>query len=83
MPESTIRIRVPLESLLDSIPKLNLKQKLRLWELLEQQIAQADEDTLEQDPEVQAQIRAARADYQAGDYVTIDEYISKRRKRPR
>lgn len=81
MPESTVRIKIPMESLLESISKLNLKEKLRLWGLLEQQIAQADEDLLEQDPKIRAEIQAARADYRAGNYLTIDEYISRRRKR--
>jgi hypothetical protein len=81
MPESTVKIKIPMESLLESISKLNLKEKLRLWGILEQQIAQADEDLLEQDPKVRAAIQAAREDYRAGDYLTIDEYISKRRRK--
>ena len=71
MPESTVRIKIPMESLLESISKLNLKEKLRLWGILEQQIAQADEDLLEQDPKIRAQIQAAREAYQAGDFITL------------
>jgi len=50
--------------------------EIRLWELLEEQLAQAEEEAWEQDPTVQAEIREARAAYQAGDCVTIDEYIA-------
>ena len=70
MPESTVKIKIPMESLLESISKLNLKEKLRLWGILEQQIAQADEDRLDQDPKIRAAIQAARADYQIGNFVT-------------
>jgi hypothetical protein len=48
---------------------------------LDEQIAQAEEEAWEQDPTVQAEIREARAAYQAGDYVTIDEYIARRREK--
>jgi len=83
MPESSVKIKVSFESLMDSVSKLNLKEKLRLWELLERQIAQADEDLLEQDPQIKAEIEEARAAHQAQDYMTIDEYIAKKRKKPR
>lgn len=48
-------------------------KKHRLWELLYEQVAQAEEELWEQDPGFQAEIREARAAYEAGDYVTIDE----------
>jgi hypothetical protein len=54
----------------------SLRDKLRLWELPDEQTAQAEEEAWEQDPTVEAEIREARAAYQAGDYVTIDEYIA-------
>jgi hypothetical protein len=45
-------------------------------ELLDEQIGQAEEDLWEQNPTIQAEIQEARAAYEAGDYVTIDEYIA-------
>jgi hypothetical protein len=80
MAQEGVRLLIPFESLVDSVTALSLKDKLRLWELLDEQIAQAEEEAWEQDPTVQAEIREARAVYQAGDYVTIDEYICKHRK---
>jgi hypothetical protein len=62
-----------------TLAELSLRDKFRLWELLDEQIAQAEEEAWEQAPTVQAEIREARAAYQAGDYVTIDEYIAQRR----
>lgn len=78
MAQESVRLLIPFESLVDSVTELGLRDKLRLWELLDEQIAQAEEEAWEQDPAVQAEIREARAAYQAGDYMTIDEYVARR-----
>ena len=57
--------------------------KRRLWELLDQEMAQIEEETWEQDPTTQAEIQEARAAYQSGDYVTIDDYAAQRHKESR
>jgi hypothetical protein len=77
MTQETVKLSISVETLTDCLTQLGLKDKLRLWELLDEQLAQAEEDAWEQDPTVQAEIREARAAYQAGDYVTIDEYIAR------
>jgi hypothetical protein len=40
-----------------------------------------DEELWEQDPVVLAEIQEARAAYQAGGYVTIDEYVAQQREK--
>jgi hypothetical protein len=45
--------------------------------ILEQQIEQAEEDLWDRDPIAQAEIREARADYAVGNYVTLDDYLSR------
>ncbi len=77
MPQATVKLSIPFEALVESVKELGLKEKYLLWELLSEQMAQAEESLWEQDPVVQAEIREARAAYQAGDYVTIDEYIAR------
>jgi len=77
----TVNLSIPFESLVESMKELSLDEKYRLWELLEEQIAQAEEEILERDPSVQAEIQAARAEYQSGDYETIDEYIAHRKEK--
>ena len=72
MAQESARLLIPFESLVDSVAELSLRDKLRLWELLDEQIARAEEEAWEQDPTVQAEIREARAAYQAGDYLTLD-----------
>jgi len=66
---------IPFESLADYVEKLSIEDKTRLWELLEEQLAQAEEDILEQDPIIQSEINKARKAYKAKDYISIDEYI--------
>ncbi len=43
-------------------------------------MADVEEEMWDEDPALQDEIREARAAYQAGDYVTIDEYIAGRRR---
>jgi hypothetical protein len=83
MTQETVKLWIPFEALLDSVRELGLKDKRRLWELLDEQMAQAEEEMWEQEQAVQAEIQEARAAYQAGDYVTIDEYIAQRREKAR
>jgi hypothetical protein len=45
--------------------------------IIEQQIEQAEEDLWDRDPIIQSEIREARADYAAGNYVTLDDYLSR------
>ena len=78
MPQTAVRLSIPFESLVKSVRELGLKEKRLLWELLDEQMAQIEEDLWERDTAVRPEIQEARAAYQAGDYVTIDEYIAQR-----
>jgi len=40
---------------------------------------QAEEERWEHDPAVLVQIQEARAAYQAGDYITLEEYVARNR----
>lgn len=78
MTQETVRLQIPFESLVDAIASLGIKEKRRLWQLLDEEISQVEEDLLEEDPTVQAEIQEARIAYQTGNYQTIDEYITNR-----
>lgn len=71
MSQGTIQVVIPFESLINSLAGPSLQDKLRLWKWLGEHIAQVEENSWEQDPALQAELREARAAYQAGDYVTI------------
>lgn len=75
MAQGSVRLVIPFESLLGSIAELNVRDKVRLLEWLDEQLAQAEEEAADRDPAIEAEIREARAAYHAGDYVTIDEYV--------
>ena len=81
MTQESVELLIPFESLVKSVTKLCMRDKFRLWELLDEQMAHAEEKEWEEDPSVKAEIQEARAAYQEGDYVTIDEYIAQRRRK--
>ncbi|MFB2837698.1 hypothetical protein [Floridanema evergladense] len=78
MTQKTVQVAIPFESLIDVISSLNLEDKRKLWQMLDEEISQAEEDLLEEDPTVVAEIEAARIAYKNGDYQSIDEYIASR-----
>ena len=80
MAQENVELLIPFESLIDCIEKLDVQEKIQLWELLDEEIALIEEDIFEQNPIIQAEIQEARDAYKEGNYITIDEYISKRRK---
>ncbi|WP_414755975.1 hypothetical protein [Anabaena sp. CCY 9910] len=78
MSQETVKLQIPLESLLKAISSLDLEEKRKLWQVLEVEIAQAEEDLLEQDPVVLLEVEEARNAYKSGDYLTIEQYITNR-----
>ena len=74
MAENTVKVDISFQSLVEAISSLGITEKHRLWELLEAELFSDDEDS----PEDIAEIQAARADYTAGDYITFDEYNTRR-----
>jgi hypothetical protein len=72
-----VRLSVPFESLLESVTNLSPRDKLRLWRVLNEQIAQWEEEILQEDPLVRAEIQEAREAYLRGDYLTLEEYIAR------
>jgi hypothetical protein len=73
---ATVRLQLSIETLIEVISSLDLEEKQQLREVIEQQIFEAEEDAMEQDPQVLAEIAEARKAYQQGDYQTIQEYIA-------
>ncbi|QGZ91287.1 hypothetical protein [Microcystis aeruginosa] len=71
-----VRMQVSLESLIEAITSLNVEGKRKLLEILEDQIFEAEEDSMENDPQVLAEVEEARKAYQIGDYQTIQAYIT-------
>ncbi len=74
---STINLKIPFESLSEVINSLDLAQKQQLLEILEQQIFEEEEASYQDDDETLAELQKVRAEYQSGDYVTLEQYLGK------
>jgi hypothetical protein len=73
-----VKLQISFEALVEAIATLDLENKQQLLEILEDQIFDAEEDEMENSPEVLAEVEESRKAYQAGDYQTIEEYIANR-----
>ena len=78
MTQETVNLKISFESLVNAIASLGLEEQRKLWQILDEQIAEAEDKLLEEDPNAQAEIEEARTAYQVGDYLTLDEYIAQR-----
>ncbi|KAM3100374.1 hypothetical protein ACKFKG_01305 [Phormidesmis sp. 146-35] len=77
MTQDTAKVGISFQSLLEAVSSLDVPEKRKLWELLESELFQDEEDS----PEDMAEIEVARADYKAGHYTTFDEYAAQRANR--
>ncbi len=73
---TTVSLQIPIESLIAAIDTLELEDRRKLLEILEQKIFEAEEADYEEDAETAAEIKAVQAEYEAGDYVTFDEFMA-------
>ena len=73
----TVNLTIPFDFLLQAIAQLNSDDKQRLWEFLDDEL----HDDEIGDAEEEAEVAAAYAEYEAGDFVTLDEYASRRAQR--
>ena len=78
MTQETVNLKTSFESLVNAIASLSLEKQRKLWQILDEQIAEAEDKLLEEDSNAQAEIEEARTAYQVGDYLTLDEYIAQR-----
>ncbi len=72
-----INLTIPLESLLEAVSALNLDAKRQILDLLEQQIFAAEEANYQEDPETVAEMAAIQAEYDAGEFIKIDNFDSR------
>lgn len=75
----TFNLAIPFDFLLQAIAKLSPADKQRLWEFLDTDLHDSTDEAL--DPKEEAEAAAAYAEYEAGDFVTLDEYTSQRSQR--
>lgn len=73
---ATVQLQLSFSSLVEAISSLDFTEKQQLQEIIEQQLFEAEEDAIEQDPQVLAEVAAARQAYKNGDYQTIQAYAA-------
>lgn len=72
---TTINLSVSFESLVTAIRSLTWNEQQQLLKLLEEQMFESEE-AWEDSPEIVAEVQQARQAYQAGDYQTLEEFMS-------
>ncbi len=72
----TFNLAIPFDFLLQAIAKLSPADKQRLWEFLDTNFHDSAAAIL--DPDEEAEVATAYTEYEAGDFVTLDEYTSQR-----
>lgn len=77
MSDNTVKVEISFRSLLEAVSSLDISEKRQLWEVLDAELFDDEEDS----PEDIAEIQAAYADYEAGDYMTLEEYAAERAQR--
>lgn len=77
MAENKVKVDISFQALLEAVSSLGTAEKHQILELLQTELFPDDEDS----PEDIAAIQAARADYQAGNYTTFDQYMAQRANR--
>lgn len=77
MANDSVKLSVPFTSLVAAISELDLQDKRTLLEMLEEEIGQLEEEIWEKQPTLQAELKQARVEYAEGDFISIEEYISR------
>ncbi|NEP76536.1 hypothetical protein, partial [Okeania sp. SIO2G5] len=71
MPEQTVKIDIPFQTLVDALSALGHEEKQKIWEFLDAELFPDDKYSSEE----LSDIEAAHAAYKSGDYVTVDQLI--------
>jgi hypothetical protein len=74
---ATIKLELTLDKLIEAISSLNLEEKCQILEVIEQQIFELEEEHYQDDSETIAELELVRKEYQQGNYITLDDFLSK------
>ena len=75
MQQQTVQVSISFEALAAAVSSLSLADKIRLWDLLEDDLT-AIEDA---NPDMHAAIQRALDEYAAGDVMTLEEYRARQK----
>ena len=79
MSQTGLNLFIPMELLINSLNALSLSEKQQLWRILDEAIADAEEDDWREDEETKKEIQLVRDEYANGEYMTFQQYINQRK----
>lgn len=68
-----IQLKIPFSTLTSLLEQLEPEDMLKLWELLDEKLFEYEDELMLANPQIMAEIREARAEYEAGGYITLQE----------
>ena len=71
--EGDIQLTVPFSALTRLMEQLQPEDMLRLRQWLDEKLAEYEDELMLANPRIMAEIREARMEYEAGEYVRLDE----------
>ncbi len=69
--ERDIQLKVPFSALTRLMERLQPEDMLRLRQWLDEKLAEYEDELMLANPRIMAEIREARMEYEAGDYVKL------------
>ena len=79
MSQTGLNLFIPMELLINSLNALSLSEKQQLWRILDEAIADAEEDDWREDEETKKKIQLVRDEYANGEYMTFQQYLNQRK----
>ena len=79
MSQTGLNLFIPMELLINSLNALSLSEKQQLWRILDEAIADAEEDDWREDEETKKEIQLVRDEYANWEYMTFQQYLNQRK----
>ncbi|MDD1434676.1 hypothetical protein MEO93_24545 [Dolichospermum sp. ST_sed3] len=79
MSQTGLNLFIPMELLINSLNALTLSEKQQLWRILDEAIADAEEENWREDEETEREIQLVRDEYANGEYMTFQQYLNQRK----
>lgn len=67
-----------LHTAIESVNALSLEEKHQLWLILDEAIAQAEEQDWLEDDKTAEEIQQVREEYRKGEYITFHQYLAQK-----
>ena len=79
MSQTGLNLFIPMELLINSLNALSLSEKQQLWQILDEAIADTEEESWREDEETKKESQLVRDEYANGEYMTFQQYLNQRK----